>query len=88
MRTIEIDIRSKNWADVLNATNGKCNEALSYLTTFALAGEHDKDSYVHITVTGHDNEMAALYKPTRDHHGGMLMVAVWWAAEERYTFHT
>lgn len=50
MRTIEIDIRTKTWTDVLDATSGKCIKALSYLTTFALAGELDKHSYAHIAV--------------------------------------
>lgn len=86
MRTIDIDVRSKSWSDIVTATDGKCVEALAYLTTFALASE--TKGYVHITVTGHDNELAALYKPAKDHAGGYLMVAVWWAQDKRYTFHT
>lgn len=88
MRTVDIDVRTKTWDDVVRATEGKCIEALAYLTTFALTSDQDRDSYCHITVTGHDNELAALYKPHKDDKGGMLMVAVWWNAEQRYTFHT
>lgn len=88
MRTIDIDVRTKSWGEIIRATDGQCETALSYLATFALAADQDRDSYVHITITGHDNELAALYKPARDHQGGLLMVAVWRHAEKRYTFHT
>lgn len=75
-----------NYGKVLEKTNGKCQAAMGYLTTWAFPSE--AYGYVSITITENDCEMSAFYKRNREAKEGMLMVAVWRRQSQEYTFHT
>lgn len=90
-RTIEI-----SWADdgeidkVRQDTNGKVDEAIGYLATWALASPAYQ--HVRIWVGVRDFELSASY--TREPHEPgkvqqhFLLVGIWRADEKKYSFHS
>jgi len=86
MRSIDLHIEPSAWNAIMQSTGGACSAALSYLSTWAV--DSDRLLHVRIIVTKTDCELSAVYSRHRDDPKGILMVAVWHAAESRYSFHT
>lgn len=86
MRSIDLHIEPSAWNAIMQFTGGASSAALSYLSTWAVDSERLR--HVRIIVTKADCELSALYSRHRDDPNGILMVAVWHAAENRYSFHT
>lgn len=92
-RTITVNLQVQppiTYRDVWLATGGEVNNAIAYLSTWALMGQgHDDVSHVELTISGYDYEISALYgDPANADRRRMLMVAVWRESEAKYTFHT
>jgi len=86
MRTIDLYIEPNAWTNIMKVTSGACSAALSYLAAWAIDSERLR--HVQIIVTETDCELSAVYSTHKDDPKGLLMVAVWHAAEKRYSFHT
>lgn len=86
MRTIDLHIAPSAWTNIMQKTGGACSIALSYLSTWAI--DSKSLTHIRIIITKTDCEISAVYSSHKDDPKGLLMVAVWHAAENRYSFHT
>lgn len=86
MRSIALHIEPNDWSILQTQTGGAAAAALSYLTTWAISSERIR--HVRIMASESDCELSALYGAQENDPKALLLVAIWHASEQRYSFHT